>query len=437
MIRKILKSLNNWHVSKHRKPLLLYGARQVGKTYILEQFGKESFEKVHVFNFEKDKKIHQYFSESLDPKKIIAELGFQAGVSINPKKDLVIFDEIQECPRAVTSLKYFCEELRELPLCAAGSLLGVRLVSESAPVGKVDILHLYPMTFEEFLVALKDAALLEAFYHVSNHKQILQAAHQTLLSALYEYFICGGMPEAVQTYLENRASLLDSFSETRRIQKNIIQMYLADFAKHAGKTNSVHIVSVFENIPSQLAACHDQSTKRYRFKDVIPGKGSFRDLQGPINWLAQAGLIIKTKICAKAQKPLESFTTPNIFKCYLFDIGILGAMQELNPADVLDQRYGIAKGYFAENFVAQQLVASNHAPLHSWNERNAEIEFLVLEENQIVPLEVKAGSRIKAKSLQQYILKYAPQKAKILSTQELDLQPDKRIQKIPLYLAGM
>lgn len=437
MQRNALKLLNNWNASKHRKPLLLYGARQVGKSYILEQFGKESFAKVHIFNFEKDKKIHQYFSENLDPKKIIAELGFQAGVTINTKKDLVIFDEIQECPKAITSLKYFCEELSELALCAAGSLLGVKFATESAPVGKVDILHLYPMTFEEFLIALGDLALLKAFHQISAHKKILNAAHTALLSALYEYFICGGMPEAVKIYIENRTQRLLAFSETRRIQKNIVQMYLADFAKHSGKINSVHIVSVFENIPSQLARCHDQSTQRYRFKDVIPGKGSFRDLQGPIDWLAQAGLIIKAKICSKAQKPLESFTTPNIFKCYLFDIGILGAMLNLNPTDVLDQNYGIAKGYFAENFVAEQFMASGQSPLYSWSERNSEIEFLLLEENQIVPVEVKAGVRVKAKSLQQYILKYAPQKAKIFSAQELTIRPNKPVQKIPLYLAGM
>lgn len=436
MKRKLLDNLVEWKNSRNRKPILLKGARQVGKSYLLEEFGKNYFNNVHVFNFEKDNELHSLFEKNLDPQRIITELSFYSETKIDIENDIVIFDEIQECPKAITSLKYFCEDLKTLCLCAAGSLLGVKLSSESFPVGKVDIFSLYPMSFEEFLWALDTPMLLEAYNAASSGRDIPDTAHNKLLEKLYYYFICGGLPEAVKALISELGRAIPSPKICRKIQENLIQMYISDFAKHSGKTNSMHIVSVFENIPSQLAGYHDLNTKRFRFKGVIPGKKGYNDLMGPIAWLDHAGLILKIKICNRSEIPLEAFTSQNIFKCYLFDIGILGAMLGLNRQDILNQDYGITKGYFAENFVAQELTAAGVRKLYSWIERNSEMEFLLQREEKIIPIEVKAGSRTQVKSLKQYILKYSPVHSKILSLNKLSFNKEKNIKYIPLYLAG-
>jgi predicted AAA+ superfamily ATPase len=245
------------------------------------------------------------------------------------------------------------------------------------------------------------------------------------------------MPEAVYAYQHQRQNLPQAFAEVRDIQQNLITAYFRDIAKHAGKVNAVHIASVFENVPMQLAHHREGSVNRYRFKDVIPKKKGFQDLRGPIDWLEKAGLIIKIPVCNRAEIPLEMFCKPNLFKLFLFDIGLLGAMLQIPPGVIYTDDYGSAKGYYAENLVAQQLISSGTLPLYSWTERNSEIEFVTTRDNTILPIEVKAGTRTRAKSLQQYIKKYNPEKAIILSARLPEKSLDSVVHYLPLYYAGL
>ena len=314
--------------------------------------------------------------------------------------------------------------------------LGVKLSTGSFPVGKVEFFHLYPMTFKEFLTALDQAMLLEAVSAYVPGKSIPEIAHPMLWELLKEYFITGGMPQIVSAYRELRENRVAAMNRVRKLQRALVESYFKDFAKHSGKINSMHIVSVFENIPMQLAGNMDGSVKRFRFKDVIPKKKSFSALEGPITWLEQAGLANKVKVCNRADLPLETFCKANIFKLFIFDTGLLGCMLDLPVAAIVDEDYGISKGYFAENFVAQELTAAGITNLYSWTERNSEIEFLKTDGEAIVPVEVKAGSRVQAKSLGQYIKKYAPNQAIILSKKLSSQKSDSPVAFVPLYLAG-
>lgn len=409
----------------------------MGKTHLLRQFGRQEFPHTHYFNFEEDPKICGIFSPDLTPKRIISELAIRSGVRINPSDDLLIFDEIQECPKALTSLKYFCEDMPELSLCCAGSLLGVKLSGESFPVGKVEFLPLHPMNFEEFLQAAGDEMSREIFAGALEKKQIPLVGHDRLLTYLREYFFTGGMPHIVQTYLRCREDSVMDLKRIRAEQKNLIDSYNKDFAKHSGKTNAMHIVSVFENVPMQLSLAHDESVRRYQFKGVIANKKSFSDLQGPITWLEKAGLVIKVKICNRAEIPLEAFSKQNMFKLFLFDVGLLGCLLDLPYHSLIDNNYGMAKGFFAENFVAQEFMAAAVSKqIYSWTEGHSEIEFLRVAEGKIIPIEVKSGKRTRAKSLGEYLQRYHPARAIKLSTNPLNMDSFKVIWNYPLYLSG-
>jgi predicted AAA+ superfamily ATPase len=436
MKRLVYTQLIKWRDSPVRKPLLLQGARQVGKSYLLEQFGKSEFPKFFRFNFEQMPQLAKIFQADLVPERIIRELSLVAGKTIIPEKHLVIFDEIQECPRALTSLKYFNEEMPELALCCAGSLLGVKLSSESFPVGKLNLLHLYPMTFQEFLQALGKSQLLENLNLTNIANQLPEIAHDMLWELLMEYFITGGLPQIVKEYIPLRNTPVEARYNTRKLQQDLLASYYKDFAKHAGAVNSMHIVAVLENIPMQLVRNQNGSVKRYIFKDVIRGKKSFADLQGPIDWLEQAGLALKVKVCNHSELPLESFCKPNMFKLFVFDVGLLGCMLNLPVEAIANDDYGITKGYFAENFVAQELMSAGVQKLYSWSKRNSQIEFLINKDSQIIPLEVKAGIRTQAKSLQQYIQKYSPDDAIILSKKNIAGKKDSVVKYVPLYMAG-
>ncbi len=436
MERFAYQQILSWKTSIRRKPLLLQGARQVGKSYLLESFGQREFRKYHVFNFELDQRLAKIFSQDLVPERILTELSLHLGEKIDQKTDLLIFDEIQECPRAITSLKYFCEKMPTLALCCAGSLLGVELTPEPFPVGKVSFLNLYPLSFEEFLLALDEQMLLELLPDALDNGTLPEMAHVKLWERLKEYFVVGGMPEVVLTYISQRESRAEAMRQARVIQEGLVESYYKDFAKHSGKLNSIHIVSVFENVPMQLSRNIEGSVKRYKFKEAIQGKRSFFELQGPISWLEKAGLLIKVKVCNRAELPLETFCKENQFKLFLFDIGLLSSMLRLSPETILHQEYGITKGYFAENFVAQEFVAAGNNQLYSWTERNSEIEFLSVVEGNILPVEVKAGSRTRAKSLQQFLIKYKPERAFKISNRPLKIQNKQVIQDIPLYLTG-
>jgi len=436
MYRDITHSLLNWKNRKGRKPLLLDGARQVGKTYSLLHFGKTHFQKFHYLNFEKNEKLIKIFELDLDPKRIVQEIGIQLNSSIDIKNDLIIFDEVQQCPKAITSLKYFEEEMPELVVCAAGSLLGVHLGEGSYPVGKIDCLEMYPLTFKEFLLAIGEKKLYEWMESLRLNHSISEFIHSQLWEKFKLYCVVGGMPDVVQMFIENKDNLFDAFHAVRNTQDNLINTHLADIAKHSGKQNSMHIERVWRNIPSQLALEHDQTSSRYRFNDVIPGVHRYTQIIGVIDWLEKAGLIIKVFITNHASFPLSAYTKENFFKLYFFDIGLLGAISQLAPKTILDYGYGTYQGFFAENFVAQELAAAGCKPLYSWKEATAEIEFVLTLNGLLVPIEIKSGWVTQSKSLSVFNQKYHPKTSVVMSANNLTVVKNNQQYRIPVYLAS-
>lgn len=433
MERDILKQLIEWKNKKVRKPLILKGARQVGKTFILKKFGEQEFKKTHAFNFEKDPKLIEIFEEDLDPKRILRDLSLRQNNKIDVANDLIIFDEIQYCPKALTSLKYFQEDLPDSYLCSAGSLLGIYLAPVSFPVGKVEHITMYPMTFIEFLKALNDELAIEVLANITPTTRISTIAHEHLWIRLKTYFITGGLPEVIEIYRQHLEDEFVALQKVRNKQEDLLKDYFADIAKHSGKVNAMHINRIWQSVPDQLGMTHDGSAPKFKFKDVIPGIDRFSKLAGAIDWLEAAGLIIKVHIAHLSQLPLRSFVKENTFKLFMFDIGILGAMMKLSPSVILRYDYGTYKGFFAENYVAQVFEAMNLAPLFSWCERSAEVEFLRQIEDKIIPIEVKSGWVTKSKSLMVYEEKYHPEYKVIVSANPLQINPKTLVRRYPLY----
>jgi uncharacterized protein len=436
MKRDKFSDLALWKTKENRLPLVLQGARQVGKTHLLKTFGEECFEFCHHFDFERQADILlPLFGKTLEPAQLLQNLSLLSGRQINPGRDLVIFDEIQNCPRAITSLKYFCEDLKELHLCAAGSILGLSFSDQSFPVGKIEYLDLYPMNFGEFLEQQPNGMLKEIYHSVnSSQVNIPSVAHQQFWELLKCFYVTGGMPAAVKAFLNAGDSHVNGFNTARQIQENLLRDYMADMQKHCGKINALHIASVFKNIPLQLSQTVDESTGRYRFKDVIPLKKGYTELEGPIAWLEKAGLVHKSMINNRPELPLRSFCKPNLFKLFYFDHGMLAAALNLPIDAMILQDYGISKGYFSENFVAHELMASGAKQLYCWMENNSEIEFLQVICGKPVPIEVKSGHRTQAKSLMSYIKKYEPTMAIKISAEPYSRNGGRV--NLPLYLAG-
>jgi predicted AAA+ superfamily ATPase len=432
MKRKMMGSLVEWKGEKDRKPLILRGVRQCGKTFLLKEFGRSHFPKYHHVNFEKQANLAKIFEPNLDPLRIIDELSIALNTDIDIDKDLVIFDEIQALPTALTSLKYFAEECPQLHLCAAGSLLGIHLNSGSFPVGKVTFRTLHPMSFEEFLWAAGEKKAAEILTAGPNIPEI---AHERLWDKLKRYFVVGGLPEVVGIYCNSETSLFETLAKVREKQDDLLNTYYADISKHSGKVNAMHIDRVFRSVPMQLSRSQDSSTARFRFRGVVPGISHYDRLTGPIDWLENAGLIVKIHITNTAALPFMAHSKENIFKLFLFDVGMLGCMSGLSPKAILDYEYGTYKGYFAENFVAQELLASGFSQLFSWEEGKSQLEFLSDFDGKIIPIEVKSGNIVKAKSLAHFQEKYAPPFSIILSGQPLRID-SKQIHRYPLYLAG-
>jgi predicted AAA+ superfamily ATPase len=405
MERDLLQKLVEWKQLPKRKPLLLTGARQVGKTWLLTDFGRREFSQTHTLNFERDPDACTLFNGSLSPDTILRNLELYLNHSIDSLSDLIIFDEIQDCPKALTSLKYFAEERPELAICCAGSHIGLALGSSSFPVGKVELLTLYPMTFREFIRAQQNK-LIEM---IDAPPPIPEVFHNKLWEELKTYYLTGGMPEVVQSYLDHQPASHETFLRIREVQNRLIQGYRADFAKHSGKTNAAHINRVFENVPEQITKTLDSSVSRYRFKDVIPGYSKFSQLEGPVDWLIQSGLILPVYIVDSPAIPLRSRRKNNTFKLFLFDIGLLGCMADIPIRSVLSQDFGSYKGFLAENYVARELQSNGVPELYSWKGKTSEIEFLVVIKGKIIPIEVKSGNRLhRAKSLSVYREKYDP-----------------------------
>lgn len=429
--RNKIRMLADWKDLSTRKPIILQGARQVGKTYLLKTFGRENFKRIHYFNFEEDGKLASIFKLDLKPQRILDDLGLYNNQAIQ-KEDLIIFDEIQSCPLAITSLKYFCESMPKGFLAAAGSLLGLHM-NASFPVGKVSFIDLHPLSFKEFLLALDYKDLHDKLEKECHDLKIPEAIHSTLWKLLKTYFVVGGMPEAVAVFKERMGSSVDAFQIVRKLQKDLITSYTNDIAKHSGKFNAMNIERVWRSVPSQLSSSLDGSAKKYRFKDVLSGQKSFRDLSGPIDWLKKAGIVLQVKIANSGQRPSEAYTKDNRFKLLFHDIGLLGACAEIPAKMLMSWDFGTYKGYFAENYVGQQF-SSLGFPLYSWEEGTAEIEFLLGTNHYNVPIEVKSGHVVKAKSLLMFDKKYSPRKSVVFSAKMVDISQPSKL-RLPLYLA--
>ena len=436
MKRHFMQKLLQWRHQKNRKPLIISGARQVGKTYLLRQLGQDHFPQAHYINFEKSADLADLFEAELDPRRIIDALSFHLGTAINVEQDLMIWDEIQACPRALTSLKYFQEEMPELALCSAGSLLGVYLAPVSFPVGKIHWLTLHPMSFEEFLLAIDDEKSVSYLAQCNQHTKTPAVIHHHLWERLKWYFVVGGLPEAVNIFHAHYHHLYLAMEKVREQQMELIKTYHADMAKHAGKVNAMHIDRVWKSIPQQLARSQDGSAAKFKCKGVVPGIDRYHRLASAIDWLQATGLIIKVPLVKVGRLPFSAYSQENLFKLFLFDIGILGALSELSPKVILDYDYGTYKGYFAENYVAQAFREASVDTLYSWQENRAEVEFLRTDNGHVLPIEVKSGWVKHAKSLQTFAEKYQVPYRTIMSAESLFIDVPNRVHHYPLYLAS-
>lgn len=437
MKREISLSLHAWKSSKYRKPLILKGARQVGKTYALKAFASTAYPHYHYLNFEKQPILNSLFDGNLDPEQIVQAIGLHLKTAINPKQDLIILDEIQACPNALTSLKYFCEDAPYMHICAAGSLLGVYLTPVSYPVGKVDHLNLYPMSFLEFLSATGDEQYVVFLKNMNVHTRIPTPAHEHLWQRWKHYLVTGGLPEVVKLYCDLQPDLFTAFEAVRQKQRDLIEDYFSDIAKHSGKINAMHINRIWRNIPEQLAQTQDASAKKFKFKGAISGIDRYHKLADALDWLESAGLILKTRIVNTAALPLKAYVKENNFKLFMFDVGILGALSEISPSTILNYDYGSYKGFVAENYIAQAFTFSSTSQLYSWVENTAEVEFVKEIEGKIIPIEIKSGWVTQAKSLTVFAQKYNPPYRVIISAQPFLIDSQTKLQKIPLYLAEL
>lgn len=430
-------ALNEWKNRSKRKPLLLRGVRQSGKTYLLNEIFSKQFPNCHYFDLEKNKKISSLFEErDIEPHRIISDLEFVVENRIKPQTDLIIFDEIQACPRALTSLKYFCQDMPEAFICAAGSLLGMSLSHEPFPVGKVEFLDVHPMSFQEFLSGTGEDKALEVIMNLSIDSKLPEVVHSHLWQLFGEYISVGGMPEVVAEYgLLRDESLYRAFEQARMVQNTLLDGYMADIAKHSGKTNSMHIERVWRSIPAQLGRELNGNAGRFRFRGIIPGKKGFRSLTGPIDWLEKARMVLKVPVVERGEPPLTAWEKPGIFKLYIHDIGILSALARIPLLDRGGFIQGFYKGWMAENLVAQELVASGVQSLFGWKGKTSEVEFVIQQSDNAIPVEVKAGKRTQAKSAGVFADRYSS--SSVVKLGYWNFSQKGRSHLLPLYAAGL
>ncbi len=392
MYRSIFSLLEAWAKSKQRKPVVMLGARQVGKTFALKHLGQSRFENTLYINFEETPAAKSFFEKDLSPQRILSELSLHFGKSIEPGKSLLILDEIQEAPRALTSLKYFCEDMPAMHVAAAGSLLGLKLPKKASfPVGKVEFLHVFPMSFAEFLRACGDAALAERIEQIQPLGALPELLHERVNVRLRDYYFVGGMPEVVQDYVEN-----NDFARARKIQKQILTSYQLDISKHATGTDIQKIFTIWESLPSQLA----RENKKFLYSHLGRGARS-RDYENALQWLIDAGLVLRCGRINAGRLPLSAYVEDGAFKLFALDVGVLGAMANISPATLV-QGEGVFtefKGAFVENYVAQSLFCLGFQPYYWHSEGKAEVDFVIENEGKIVPVDAKAGVNVRSRSL--------------------------------------
>lgn len=424
MKRFIIEKLVEWKNSKYRKPLILKGARQIGKTYILKEFGKEYYEGVAYFNFDHDEDLYNIFENTKEPKRILEQLSFIYGKAILPGKTLIIFDEIQECPNALNSLKYFQEEANEYHIACAGSLLGIRLSHTSFPVGKVEFLNMYPMTFSEFLIADNCENLVEYMKSITKVEKIPDIFFNQLEEKLKAYFIIGGMPEAVEIWVNEK-----NIELVNNVQENILKAYESDFSKHAGNNEANKISLIWNSIPSQLA----KENKKFLYQTVKNGARA-REYEDALNWLNDANLIYKIYDVKKAEFPLKAYTDLSAFKIYMNDVGLLRRMANLDSRIVVegDKLFREFKGAFTENYILNMLnIVFDLVPNYFTFDRN-EIDFVIQNKNKIIPIEVKSNKSTNNISLTKYSEKFDNELSIRFSMN--NLAKDGKILNVPLFL---
>lgn len=430
MERKSFEQLQKWKNKKNRKPLLLTGVRQCGKTYIIREFGKREFEETAYFNLDGNAGIQSIFEYDFDVERIVDELGSMIyGKKIVPGKTLVVFDEIQDCPRAIQSLKYFCENMPDLHVIAAGSLLGVALRKEgiSFPVGKVDRIEMYPMSFEEFVIADGGKKYIEALNKFAYERELSELYSVPMEKYLKNYYIIGGMPEAVQAWVDTH-----DYKEVEEVQDRILKDYADDFGKHTTPETATKIRLIWDAIPSQIA----RDNNKFIFSHVKQGARA-KDLEDALEWIVNAGIAYKLNMVPMPELPLSGMADSTYFKVYMSDIGLLRRKSNVNYRTILegDAAYIHFKGALTENYVCAQLKCMGMDSYFWRTKADAEIDFITDYEGVLLPIEVKAADNTKAKSLHLFCNRYQPKMAVKTSLKNIGDNMDgvTHVWSLPLY----
>lgn len=428
MYRKIIDFLEAWKENKYRKPLILQGARQVGKTYSILEFGRSHYENVAYFNFETNPKLNETFKENISPTYLIAILSHIARQTIVKEKTLIVFDEIQLCERALTSLKYFCEEAPDYHIIVAGSLLGVAVNRSkfSFPVGKIDIKTMYPMDMEEFMIAMGEEVLVARIKKCfETNSPMPSALHDKAMELYRQYLIVGGMPECVRQFAETKDYIL-----VRHTQDSILTSYLNDMNKYNNLNEIKKTRLVYDNITVQLS----KKNTRFQYKLVKKG-GRASEFENAIEWLCLTGIASKVYKVEQIKKPLENYRDIDAFKIYVSDLGLLSAKKDLTPDDIIYMAPELNdfKRGMAENYVNVQLSINGYNTYYWESDREAEIDFIIKRDGKLIPIEVKSADNTKAKSLKVYMDTYKPAYAIKLSSKNFAFEDDKKT--IPLYAA--
>ena len=422
--RKAIQVLINWKSSEDRKPMVLKGARQVGKTWLMKEFGESCYNSSVYFNFDEEDQLKSIFETNKNPHRIIELLSMIAEEKIIPGETLIIFDEIQECPEALNALKYFKEKANEYHVIAAGSLLGALLAKpKSYPVGMVNLLDVFPLGFDEFLEAV-DPALFSFYESIQKEQQIEDIFHNRLLEAYNNYLIIGGMPECVASWVQHKDP-----ARISQIQRELVEIYENDFSKHNGKVNSGRILMVFRSIVSQLA----KSNEKFMYGAVREG-GRARDFEEAIEWLVSAGMLSRVYNVSKMEHPLAAFDKLDQFKLFVFDTGLLKHMAGIDNSAILLKTDYQFKGPLTENYVLQQFRGQFEVEPRYYSDKNSEIDFVLQYNTEIIPVEAKGGEGKSAPSFKKYISEHHP--AYALRFSKRGYKKDGYITNLPLYLAG-
>lgn len=421
--RNVISELIQWKNSEERKPMVLKGARQVGKTWLMKEFGRNYYDSFVYFNFDEEDELKSIFETNKNPFRIIELLSMICDQKIEPEKTLIIFDEIQECPEALNTLKYFKEKANEYHVITAGSLLGTLLAKpKSYPVGMVNLLEIYPLTFDEFLEAT-DLGLYAYYNSIQKNQQIEEIFHNRLMEAYNYYLIIGGMPECVSSWVKYKDPV-----KVSQIQRELIEIYENDFSKHNGKVNSGRILMVFRSIVSQLA----KPNEKFMYGAVREG-GRARDFEEAIEWLVSAGMLNRVYNVSKMEHPLSAFDKLDQFKLFVFDTGLLKHMAGIDNAAILLKKDYQFKGQLTENYVLQQLRGQFEVEPRYYSDKNSEIDFVLQNGMEIIPIEVKGGEEKSAPSFKKYIADHKPEHAFRFSKR--GYRKDGDFTNLPLYLA--